>query len=85
MYDRVQLFIIAEKIKSVEVVRSEKTKEKPLEAVSFHVQETSKFADLTEVDIIYVAEGVKPELFFWDVSCLDLDARHWFACTWKSR
>lgn len=85
IYDRVQRFIINEEIKSVTVVRSEKTTAKPLEAVSFHVQENSKFADLTEVDIIYVEEGVKPELFFYDVSCLDLDARHWFACTWKSR
>ena len=85
LYDELKKFIDRTGVRSISVVRGVEGHPPPLRGVGFHVKETWKPFELSEVDVVYTESGVDPEDFFWNASCIKAEAPSWFICSWKPR
>lgn len=85
LYVELKKFIDRTGVISIQVVPGPELDPPALRGVSFHVKESWKPFELSEVSVVYVERGVDPEGFFWDASCIKAQAPSWFICPWKPR
>lgn len=85
LYDELKKFIDRTGVISISVSRGFEGDPPALRGVSFHVKESWKPFELSEVSVVYTASGVDPGDAFEDGSCIKAEAPSWFICTWKPR